>query len=145
MGDSYNSLKQFKQSDQSYNKALELDSKNSYVLNNYAYYLSLRGENLIEAEKMSRRSNELDPDNSSSEDTYAWILFKLKKYGEARIWIERALQHDSKSAVQLEHYGDILYFLGEKENALAQWRVAKKMGLRSETLDRKINEEKYTD
>ena len=145
MGDSYNSLKQFKQSDQSYNKALELDSKNSYVLNNYAYYLSLRGENLIEAEKMSRRSNELDPDNSSSEDTYAWILFKLKKYEEARIWIERALQHDSKSAVQLEHYGDILYFLGEKEKALAQWRVAKKMGLRSEKLDRKIDEEKYTD
>ena len=31
MGDSYNSLKQFKQSDQSYTKALELDSRNSYV------------------------------------------------------------------------------------------------------------------
>ena len=145
MGDSYNSLKQFKQSDQSYTKALELDSRNSYVLNNYAYYLSLRGENLLEAEKMSRRSNELDPDNSSSEDTYAWILFKLKKYEEARIWIERALQHNSKSAVQLDHYGDILYFLGEKEKAVEQWRVAKEMGLRSETLDKKIDEKKYID
>jgi len=145
MGDSYNSLKQFKLSDQSYTKALELDSRNSYVLNNYAYYLSLRGENLVEAEKMSRRSNELDPDNSSSEDTYAWILFKLKKYEEARIWIERALQHDSKSAVQLDHYGDILYFLGEKEKALDQWRAAKEMGLRSETLDKKIDEKKYID
>jgi tetratricopeptide (TPR) repeat protein len=145
MGDSYNSLKQFKQSDQSYTKALELDSRNSYVLNNYAYYLSLRGENLLEAEKMSRRSNELDPDNSSSEDTYAWILFKLKKYEDARIWIERALQHNSKSAVQLHHYGDILYFLGEKEKAVDQWRVAKEMGLRSETLDKKIDEKKYID
>ena len=145
MGDSYNSLKQFKQSDQSYIKALEIDPRNSYVLNNYAYYLSLRGENLIEAEKMSRRSNELDPDNSSSEDTYAWILFKLKKYEEARTWIERALRHDSKSAVQIEHYGDILYFLGEKEKALTQWRAAKEMGSRSETLDRKIDEKKYID
>ena len=145
MGDSYNSLKQFKQSDQSYTKALELDSRNSYVLNNYAYYLSLREENLVEAEKMSRRSNELDPDNSSSEDTYAWILFKLKKYEDARIWIERALQHNSKSAVQLDHYGDILYFLGEKEKAVEQWRVAKEMGLRSETLDKKIDEKKYID
>jgi tetratricopeptide (TPR) repeat protein len=145
MGDSYNALKQFKLSDQSYTKALELDSRNSYVLNNYAYYLSLREENLVEAEKMSRRSNELDPDNSSSEDTYAWILFKLKKYEEARIWIERALQHNSKSAVQLDHYGDILYFLGEKEKAVEQWRVAKEMGLRSETLDNKIDEKKYID
>lgn len=145
MGDSYNSLKQFKQSDQAYTKALELDPRNSYVLNNYAYYLSLRGENLIEAEKMSRRSNELDPDNSSSEDTYAWILFKLKKYEEARTWIERALRHDSKSAVQIEHYGDILYFLGEKEKALTQWWAAKQMGSRSKTLDRKIDEKKYID
>jgi tetratricopeptide (TPR) repeat protein len=145
MGDSYNSLKQFKLSDQSYTKALELDPRNSYVLNNYAYYLSLRGENLIEAEKMSRRSNELDPDNSSSEDTYAWILFKLKKYEEAKTWIERALRHDSKSAVQIEHYGDILYFLGEKEHALTQWRAAKELGSRSETLDRKIDEKKYID
>jgi len=145
LGDSYNSLKQFKESDQSYNKALELDSRNSYVLNNYAYYLTLREENLLEAEKMSRRSIELDPDNASSEDTYAWILFKLKKYAEAKIWIEKALQHNSNSAVQIEHYGDILYFLGEKEKALQQWKRAKEIGSRSETLDKKIDEKKYID
>jgi len=145
MGDSFNYLKQFKESDQAYTKALELDPKNSYVLNNYAYYLSLRGENLDEAERMSRRSNELDPDNASSEDTYAWILFKLKKYTEARTWIERALRHNSKSAVQVEHYGDILYFLGEKEKAVEQWQKAKEIGSRSDTLDKKINEKKYID
>jgi len=145
MGDSFNSLKKFKESDHAYTKALELDSRNSYVLNNYAYYLSLRGENLDEAERMSRRSNELDPDNASSIDTYAWILFKLKKYTEAKIWIERALQHNSTNAVQLEHYGDILYFLGEKDKALEQWQKAKEIGSRSETLDKKINEKKYID
>ncbi len=145
MGDSFNSLKKFKESDHAYTKALELDSRNSYVLNNYAYYLSLRGENLVEAEKMSRRSNELDPDNASSEDTYAWILFKLKKYAEAKIWIEKAIQHNSTNAVQIEHYGDILYFLGEREKALEQWQRAKDIGSRSETLDKKINEKKYID
>jgi len=143
MGDSFNSLKKFKESDQAYTKALELDSRNSYVLNNYAYYLSLREENLLEAEKMSRRSNELDPNNASSEDTYAWILFKLKKYEEAKLWMEKALQHNSNSAVQIEHYGDILYFLGEKDKALEQWQKAKKLGSRSEILDKKINEKKY--
>jgi hypothetical protein len=47
--------------------------------------------------------------------------------------------------VQLDHYGDILYLLGEKEKAVEQWRVAKEMGLRSETLDKKIDEKKYID
>ncbi len=145
MGDSFNSLKQFKESDKAYTKALELDPRNSYVLNNYAYYLSLREENLAEAEKMSKRSNELDPDNASFEDTYAWVLFKLKKYAEAKIWIEKALQHNSANSVQVEHYGDILYFLGEKEKALEQWQKAKKIGSRSATLDKKINEKKYFD
>lgn len=144
LGDSYNALKKFRESDQSYIKALEIDPRNSYVLNNYAYYLSLRGENLEEAERMSRRSIELDPGNSSSEDTYAWILFRLKKYQEAKVWIEKALGNGSGSnATQTEHYGDILFFLGEKEKAIEQWQKAKSLGSKSNTLDKKLNEKKY--
>ncbi len=144
LGDSYNALKKFKDSDQSYDKALELNPDNSYVLNNYAYYLSLRGENLEKAAKMSKRSLELDPNNASSEDTYAWILFRQKKYTDARIWIEKALKNSSaNNATQVEHYGDILYLLGEKEQALEQWQKAKTLGQGSERLDKKINEKKY--
>ncbi len=146
LGDSYNALKKFRESDQSYIKALEIDPRNSYVLNNYAYYLSLRGENLEEAEKMSRRSIELDPGNSSSEDTYAWILFRLKKYQEAKVWIEKALANGSGSnATQTEHYGDILYFLGEEDKAIEQWQKAKSLGSKSNTLDKKLNEKKYVE
>lgn len=146
LGDSYNALKKFKESDQSYDKALELEPDNSYVLNNYAYYLSLRGENLDKAEKMSRRSVQLDPNNASSEDTYAWILFKLKKYAEARTWIEKALLNGTtNNSTQVEHYGDILYLLGEKDLALQQWVKAKGIGLGSENLNKKINEKRYVE
>ena len=146
LGDSYNALKKFKESDQAYMKALALDPRNSYVLNNYAYYLSLRGENLEEAEKMSKRSLEIDPDNASSEDTYAWILFRLKKYADAKKWIEKSLQaKTSNNATQQEHYGDILYLLGEKEKALEQWQSAKSQGSGSDKLEKKINEKKYID
>ncbi|MFA5243983.1 MAG: tetratricopeptide repeat protein [Pedobacter sp.] len=146
LGDSYNALKKHKESDQSYDKALEIDPGNSYVLNNYAYYLSLRGENLEQAARMSKRSIELDPGNSSSEDTYAWILFRLKKYDEARVWIEKALGNGSgTNATRTEHYGDILFFLGEGEKALEQWQKAKSLGSKSNTLDKKINEKKYSE
>ena len=144
LGDSYNALKKFKESDEYYEKALELNPDNSYVLNNYAYYLSLRGENLEKAEKMSRRSVQLDPDNASSEDTYAWILFKLKRFAEAKTWIEKALRNDSaNSATKVEHYGDILYLLGERDLALQQWVKAKGTGTGSENLNKKINEKRY--
>jgi tetratricopeptide (TPR) repeat protein len=144
LGDSYNALKKYRESDQSYEKALEINPDNSFVLNNYAYYLSLRGENLDKAEKMSKRSVQLQPDNASSEDTYAWILFRLKKYQDAKTWIEKALKNDNtNNSTQLEHYGDILYLLGEKDLALKQWEKAKSIGSGSDKLDKKINEKKY--
>ncbi|WP_411275621.1 tetratricopeptide repeat protein [Daejeonella sp.] len=146
LGDSYNALKKFKESDQYYDKALALNPDNSYILNNYAYYLSLRGENLEKAEKMSKRSVQIDPNNASSEDTYAWILFKLKRYAEAKTWIEKALRNDTtNSSTQVEHYGDILYLLGERDLALQQWIKAKGSGAGSENLNKKINEKKYVD
>ncbi len=146
LGDSYNALKRFKESDQAYDKALEMNPDNYYVLNNYAYYLSVRGENLDKAEKMSKRSVQLDPNNSASEDTYAWVLFKLKKYPEARTWIERALRNGAaNNSTQVEHYGDILYLLGEKDLAVQQWLKAKDLGSGSENLNKKINEKKYVE
>ena len=144
LGDSYNAVKNYSKSNESYEKALEIDGNNSYVLNNYAYYLALRGESLEKAAKMSLRSNELNPDNAAFQDTYAWVLFKQKKYAEARLWMEKALKNDnSKSGVQAEHYGDILFFLGEKDLAVLQWQKAREYGVKSQLLERKINEKKY--
>ncbi|MDB5012156.1 MAG: tetratricopeptide repeat protein [Daejeonella sp.] len=144
LGDSYNALKKFKESDIAYDKSIEYLPNNSFTLNNYAYYLSLRGEKLDKAETMSRRSNELVPNNASSQDTYAWILFKLKRFDEAKVWIEKAIANDKgNSGVQIEHYGDILYNIGEKQEAVNQWIKAKTAGVKSLNLDRKINEKKY--
>jgi tetratricopeptide (TPR) repeat protein len=93
---------------------------------------------------MSKRSNELQPNTASFEDTYAWILFKQKKYGEAKIWIEKALTHDKgPNAVQTEHYGDIMFYMGNVDAAVENWKKAKEFGGQSPVLDRKINEKKY--
>src|SRR3569832_436224 len=109
LGDAYNELKKYAESDESYDKALEINPKSANTLNNYAYYLSLRGEKLDKAEQMSKQSNELQPKQSSYEDTYGWIMYKMGKFNEAKTWIEKALADGSdKSAAVLEHYGDIL-------------------------------------
>ena len=144
LGDSYNALKKYKESDSAYEKSLDLSPDNSYTLNNYAYYLSLRRENLVEAEKMSRKSNELEPNNSSYQDTYAWILFRLNRFQEAEDWILKALGNSkTHNGVQVEHYGDILYHLDKKQKAFEQWQKAKTLGAKSDTLNKKINEKRY--
>lgn len=146
MGDCYHSIGDLKMSDQAYDKSLTYNPANAYTLNNYAYYLSLRNEQLLKAATMSKHSTELQPNSASFEDTYAWILFKQKKYPEARLWIEKSLQHDKEnSAVKTEHYGDILYFIGDTNGALLNWLKAKKQGGTSPVLERKINEKKYSE
>jgi tetratricopeptide (TPR) repeat protein len=144
LGDAYQSLKKFKESVVAYEQALALEPDNVYALNNYAYYLSLRDENLEKAERMSYRSNQLEKDNSSFLDTYAWILFRQKKYKEAKDWIEKALKaSDSQSATIIEHYGDIIFHLGDKAGALENWKKAAQLGEKSTLLQKKINEGKY--
>jgi tetratricopeptide (TPR) repeat protein len=146
LGDCYHSLNDLQKSDQAYEKALTYNPDNVYTLNNYAYYLSVRGMSLDKAAAMSKHSNELQPDMASFEDTYAWILFKQKKYAEAKIWMEKALAHNKdNSPVQYEHYGDIIFQLGEADAALQNWKKAKDNGGGSPILERKINEKKYVE
>ncbi|QQL48792.1 tetratricopeptide repeat protein [Mucilaginibacter ginkgonis] len=144
IGDSYHELKDNAKSDAAYDQSITYNPDNGYTLNNYAYYLSVRNEQLDKAAQMAERGNELQPNTASFEDTYAWILFRQKKYAEARPWIEKAIAHDKdKSAVQLEHYGDILFYNGDVDGAVLNWKKAKAGGADSPLLDRKINEKKY--
>jgi len=143
LGDAYNSLKKFKESDDAYENALAANPGNFYALNNYAYYLSLRGEKLQKASEMALKANELKPNNASFEDTYAWVLFRNKKFADALVWIQKAIENNKSSGVLYEHHGDILWNLGQKESALEKWRKARELGERSDTLEKKINEKKY--
>mgnify|MGYP003335733068 CR=1 FL=1 len=144
LGEAYNELKDYTKSDENYDKALELNPKDANVLNNYAYFLSVRGDKMDKAEKMSMESNALEPDQGSYEDTYGWIMYKQGKYSDAKVWTEKSLSHGSdKSATVLEHYGDILYKLGDTNKAFEYWQKAKNAGEGySEFLDKKLESRK---
>ncbi len=144
LGEVYNELKDFPKSDENLEKALALNPKDESVLNNYSYFLSLRGEKLDKAEAMSKLSMELTPNNQYFEDTYGWIMYKQGKYKDAKTWIEKSMEHGSdKSATVLEHYGDALYKTGDTQKALEYWQKAKNAGTgTSELLDKKILEKK---
>jgi tetratricopeptide (TPR) repeat protein len=139
MGDAYNGLSDHAKSDASYELALKGNPDNDHVLNNYSYFLSLRKEKLDLALKMSTKLVEMHGTNPTYLDTHAWVLYILKDYKKAKTYLERALAADSTvSGTIIEHYGDVLFKLGERENAVAQWRKAKSKGETTELLDKKI-------
>ena len=143
LADSYHAINEHKLSDEYYEKSLEIDSNNVLILNNYAYYLSVRKIKLEKAKKMSYKCNELEKDNGTYQDTYAWILYELADYEQAKIWMQKSLANGSDvSAVVVEHYGDILYQLGNVEDAIIEWEKAKQLGEASKFLGKKIEDGK---
>ena len=127
-----------------FEKSIEQDPQNYMAMNNYAYYLSLKNEKLDTAEKLSGRVIQANPDNATYLDTYAWVLFKKKDFKLAKFYMESALSKvTEENAVLIEHYGDILYFLDEKQNAIEQWKKSLGMGNDSKTLRDKIAKKMY--
>lgn len=145
LGDAYFQMKVYDKSDHYFEEALKINPDNTHVLNNYAYYLSLRAERLDRAEKLSKRANELRPNERSYLDTYGWILFRQKKYAEAEGYLKKAAAMGPKNPTILEHYGDVLYKLNRPEEALKQWEAARQSGGASEELDTKIKTKKLND
>ncbi len=143
LGDAFHSLNDHASSDSCYEESLQLDPGNEFVLNNYSYYLSERNMNLEKAFEMSQKSNEIQPDNASFQDTFGWILYKMKNFTEAERWIKKAMEtSETDKPVLFDHHGDVLFQLGEKEKALEQWKKALKLGLESKTIQKKIADRK---
>jgi tetratricopeptide (TPR) repeat protein len=97
---------------------------------------------------MSRRSLEKEADNYTYLDTYAWILFKQKKYTEAQEYIDKALaimgdNIEANDATIIEHAGDIYAKIGQKERAVEFWQQAAELGNGSAVLQKKLKKKKY--
>ena len=124
---------------QAYERSLSLYADNAMVLNNYAYFLSVKGEQLERARTMSERAIKLEHNNATYLDTYAWILYKTGNYAEARTYMRQALSLDRTGSAELPlHYGDILFVLGEKFMAETYWRKALEMGADVKRIERRI-------
>ena len=126
-----------------YELSLTANPKNIMVMNNYAYYLSLEKVELKKAERMSAKTVELEPKNSTYLDTYAWILYQEANYSLAKFYIESAIDNLKKNeepGVILEHYGDILWMSGVENEAKAMemWQKSFDAGNKTDALKKKI-------
>jgi len=144
LGEAYHSLGDNSKSDKYFEKVINEQPNNQYVINNYSYYLSLREVNLDRAEELSKRTIISEPNNSTYLDTYAWILFKLEKYKESLVYIQKAIENGKDISPTLySHYGDILYKNNLIQDAIYFWKKAKELGDNSPELLEKINTKKF--
>lgn len=144
LADAQHAHKDYVAADKSFDEALKLKPDNASVLNNYAYYLSVRKVRLEDAEKYSKKSLELKPGEPTFLDTYGWIFYQQGKYEKARELIDEAIKKNGKEAdaTLYEHLGDVYYKLGNINDALKNWNIAQEKDAQNEILNSKIKNKK---
>ena len=125
LGSAYNGLKNYSLSDDFFQLSISLEPEDYGTLNNYSYFLSLRGTDLLNAEKMILKAIEADPENTTFLDTYAWVLYKTGQYSEALKVMEKVIADPIKNVEVYAHYVMILYSSGNKDKAKEEYEKMK--------------------
>jgi tetratricopeptide (TPR) repeat protein len=115
---------------------------------------------LDEAEQMIRKAldedrkkrheggSKLDPDNDKDNaaylDSLGWVLYKKKKYEEAKPYLQKAVEDKEGQHVEIyDHLGEVYRALGQNADAIAAWKKAVEVtGTTRREQDRKVEVEK---
>lgn len=144
IGDTYYSAGELDSAFVYYDRAIELNPLNLTALNNCAYYLACEDKDLDRAEKLITVVVDERPDDSTSLDTYAWVLFKKKNYEKAKEVIEKAIENDDDPSSELyDHAGDIMFMNRQPDEALDYWKAALDLDPDNDLLQRKVKHKTY--
>jgi tetratricopeptide (TPR) repeat protein len=114
LGDIYHQQGEETKAFDAYDRTLRNDPDNVLVLNNFAYYLAVKSQDLDKALEMSTKAITMEPDNPTYLDTHAWVLYKKGAYQEAEKYMKKALKLlKEPDATYQEHYDAILKKLGK--------------------------------
>jgi tetratricopeptide (TPR) repeat protein len=143
LANAYQKTGKIKESDSYFESAIKI-SNNVTLMNNYAYNLSKRENNLERAEELMKKALSEEPNNSYFLDTMGWIYYKLKKYKLAQSYISRAIERRDQGDESFElfdHLGDVYQALGEIDKAIINWKKALEIDAKQKNIREKL--EKY--
>ncbi|HZT80469.1 MAG TPA: tetratricopeptide repeat protein [Gemmataceae bacterium] len=116
---------------------LEQDPDNPTYNNDLGYIWADHDMNLAESEKLIRKAIEKDRERQKKDgvkpdqvkdtaaylDSLGWVLFKQKKYKEAKEYLLRAIKDPEGQHIEIfDHLAEVHKALGEKSEAVAAWK-----------------------
>ena len=111
------------EAERAYRATLELDPDNAIAMNNLAYLLAERGEDLELALGFARRAGELMPDDADAMDTAGWVQLKRKQADAAIELFARALSKEAGNEGYRRHLLLALEAKADRSAAMDELRV----------------------
>ncbi|WP_079723287.1 tetratricopeptide repeat protein [Pseudoxanthomonas indica] len=120
-----------------FRKILVIDPENTATLNALGYTLADRTQRFQEALQLIDRARTADPENAAIIDSYGWVLYRIGRLPEALIELRRAyaLQKDPEIAA---HVGEVLWVMGQKDEARRYFEEARKLDPENRSLQRAL-------
>jgi len=115
----------FELASQQYNHILTISPDDIWANNNQGFYLADTDTRLDDAEWMIRSALRSAGPDSAVVDSMGWVYYKRGRFGQALLYVSRALRLDDEhDAEGLDHLGDIYYRLNEPDQAVGAWQRA---------------------
>jgi len=120
-----------------FRKILAIEADDVNALNALGYTLADRTDRYQEALELISRAIAAQPDSAAIIDSYGWVLYRLGRNEEALVELRRAFikQKDAEIAA---HVAEVLWALGEKDEARRFFEEARKIDPKSRSLLRAI-------
>jgi tetratricopeptide (TPR) repeat protein len=121
LGAIFERQKQYDKAEEEFKKVIDVNPKNSMVLNYYGYMLADRGIRLDEARDLIQRALDQEPYNGAFLDSLGWAYYKQNKLDQAELTLRKAIERESHDPTIREHLGDVLAKQGRMELAVVEW------------------------
>ena len=105
----------------------------AHAYNALGYSFADRNLRLTEALDLINQALKLSPDDGFIIDSLGWVQFKMGQLHEARTTLERAYQLKPEADVAA-HLGEVMWSLGDRDDARRIWREARQKETDNETL-----------
>lgn len=138
-GVAYERTGEWKKAEKDLKESLDASPNQAYVLNYLAYSWIEQGINIEKSLEMLRRANDIKKNDGYIVDSLGWALFKLKRYDEAKKYLQLAVRLMPSDPIINDHFGDSLWMTGNKIQARYFWEYVLKLDETKEELKNKIN------
>ena len=118
--------------------SLSISPDDAYVINYLAYSWIEKGINIEKSLNMLKKANQLRPNDGYIIDSLGWALFKLKKYEEAKKYMQLAVRLMASDPVINDHFADVLWMNRNALQARYYWNYALELEKTEEKLKKEI-------
>ena len=138
-GASYERMGNYEEADKDMLLSLKINPDDAYVLNYLAYSWLERDYKINTAIEMLEKAYSLENNNPYITDSIGWAYYLIDDYVKAEKYMKRAIELMPNDAIVSDHYGDILWKLGQKIQARYFWKSVLKINDVDEELLKKVN------